>query len=87
MDALHRGMSVLVVLGVLLVGTLFWAATNERYAESSEAMAVHANTQAPAVIPAPVAQRTLVLHANSADHEPVAPHAQPLPIPAPEHSK
>jgi|GEM_PF-7065477 hypothetical protein len=87
MNAASKGMSALVVLGVLLATILFWTTAMGLDADSSHALARHTDFQIPAALPAPAPQHESVLRTHHVAAETIAHNAQPVAIPAPAHSK
>lgn len=86
MNAFLKGMTAMVLLGVLLM-TTFWVVTTGLSGEASGVIASYENLQSPAAIPAPAPHRETVLNAHNAGHETLAHNGQAAPIPAPAHPK
>lgn len=85
MNTFHKGMSALVVFGILMTAIWLWATMTDL--DSSRASALRANFQTPAAMPAPAPQHELMLRVHRAPADTIAHNAQPVAIPAPAHSK
>lgn len=85
MNTFHKGMSALVVFGVLMAAIWLWATMADL--DSSRASTRPLDFQTPAAMPAPAPQRELILRVNRVPNDPIAYNTQPVAIPAPAHSK